>query len=176
MNSTQSLLGKVAQALSEPPSYTAREGATGPDDEEVTQPTGFDPSVAALFEAVVESAFLVADADGDFDDTERHAFKQVVVLACSDKVTQPQIAALLADLENLVKEDGVDKRVSMVAKTIRTPEHAREVLRISALIARVSKGVSEVERNVLEKLRSEFGLETSAVDAALREVELALAD
>jgi hypothetical protein len=97
-------------------------------------------------------------------------------LACSDKVTPPQIAALLADLENLVKEDGVDKRVSMVAKTIRTPEHAREVLRISALIARVSKGVSEVERNVLEKLRSEFGLETSAVDAALREVELALAD
>ena len=70
-----SLLGRVATQLSRAPSYAeagvkasiltvaaASYGSRSQDDE-VTQPTGFDPEAAALFEAVVEGAFLVAHAD-----------------------------------------------------------------------------------------------------------------
>jgi tellurite resistance protein len=181
-----SLLGRVADKLSEAPSYAesgvkasiltvaaASYGSRSQDDE-VTQPTGFDPEAAALFEAVVEGAYLVAHADHEFDPAERAAFQHVVLSACRGKVLERQVAALLADLEDLLKEDGLDKRCKMVARAITKPEHAREVLRISALIAHVSGGVSTDERQVLQKLADEFKLDGSALDVALQEASKVL--
>lgn len=184
----ESLINKVAVKLGAPPSY-APEGAKGsiltvaaasygsrPEGEEVTQPTGFDPMAAALFEAVVESAYLVANADGEFDDTEQAAFRQVVVVACGNRVGEPQVRALLADLADQLEEDGMDKRVKMVGRTIQKADHAREVLRVASLLAHVSGGVSEEERDVLQKLTSEFALDTAALEEALKEAEQALKD
>jgi len=179
------LLDKVAHKLQEPASLS--EGAAGSiltisgaqysaqqRDEDLTLPTGFDPVAAALFEAVVESAYLVAAADGTFDDTERGAFEHVVLSACNGKVGEDQLRALLADLADLHAEDGVDKRVKMVARSVSRPDQAREVLRVAALIAHVSEGVSDVERQVLEKMAVAFGLATTAVDDAVSDVRRAL--
>lgn len=183
------LIDKLAAKLSEPASF--RHGETGSiltiagaqyslpdaiDDDRLTQPTGFDPRAAALFEAVIESAFLVANADGDFDAVEREAFKKVVSSACNGTVSEAQLGALLEDLSDLLHEDGIDKRVKMVAKTITRREQALEVLRVAGLIAHVSQGVSAVERGVLEKLAVEFQLEPQAVEDTLVDVEQALAD
>jgi tellurite resistance protein len=183
-----SLLKKVAAQLGAAPSYAepgvkasilavaAASYGSRPTTDEVTQPTGFDPQAAALFEAVVEAAFLVGSADGDFDDAERQAFQHVVLAACGDRVAEGQVNALVADLADQLHEDGMDKRVQMVARTISRPEHAREVLRLAALLAQVSGGVSDAERGVLSKLAGELKLGSDAVDGALREVERALAD
>ena len=182
----QSLLDKVAVKLRESAPLTSGSAAgsilalsgaqygshQGEDD--LTQPTGFDPQAAALFEAVVESAYLVANADGDFDAAERAAFEQVVLSACGGTVSEAQLRALLADLADLLEEDGPDKRAQMVARTIARPEQAREVLRVAALIAQVSEGVSDVERKTLDRLAVEFRLPPGAVDAALGDVERAL--
>ena len=54
-------------------------GFRSPSD--ATIPTGFDPNAAALFESIVESAYLVATADNVFDDAEREAFRTVVLEA-----------------------------------------------------------------------------------------------
>lgn len=180
----QSLLDKVAGKLREPReagsvrgSILALAGAqygSHQRDEDLTQPTGFDPQAAALFEAVVESAYLVANADGEFDSTEREAFEHVVLSACGGSVSPSQLRALLADLEDLLAEDGPEKRARMVARTISKPEQAREVLRVAALLAHVSEGVSDVERRTLDCLALEFKLPEGAVDAALSEVERAL--
>jgi tellurite resistance protein len=179
------LLDKVAGKLRQPVSFS--EGATGSiltmagaqygahqGDDDLTQPTGFDPHAAALFEAVVESAYLVATADGEFDPREREAFEHVVLTACSGTVSEAQLRALLADLADLRQEDGPEKRVQMVARTVTRPEQAREVLRVAALIAQVSQGVSDVERSILDRLASEFHLDPSAVDRAIAEAERAL--
>jgi tellurite resistance protein len=50
------------------------------------------------------------------------------------------------------------------------------VLRIAALLAHVSGGVSAVERDVLAKLASELRLDSTATDAAVTEAQSALAD
>jgi tellurite resistance protein len=181
-----SLLGRVAEKLSEPPSYSepgqrgsiltvaAASFGSKPTTDDVTQPTGFDPEAAALFEAVVESAYLVANADGEFDATEREAFEQVVVTACQGAVGEGQIHALIEDLNDLLSEDGIDKRIDMVAKSIVKRDHQQEVLRVAALLAHVSGGVSQEEREVLEKLRGAFDLEPGSLDRALREAESAV--
>src|SRR3954451_1517349 len=89
----ESLLGKVATQLSRQPSYAAATSKASilsvaaasygwkSNNDEVTQPTGFDPEAARLSESVVEAAFLVANARGEFDAAEQSAFRQLVVPA-----------------------------------------------------------------------------------------------
>jgi tellurite resistance protein len=180
----QSLLDKVASRLGQTPAYVDAD-EHGSIWNETASSYGFVPShdatqhfdaeAAALFEAIVESAYLVANADGDFDETERAAFKHVVVSACAGSVAERQVDALLADLSQQLGEDGMDKRIQMVSRVVSRPDHACEVLRIAALLAHVSGGVSDVEREVLEKLTQAFRLLPEALASVLSEAERALA-
>jgi tellurite resistance protein len=139
--------------------------------DESTVPTGFDPFAAALFESIVEGAYLVATADGVFDDEERHTFERIVTAACGGAVPQNHVADLVADLADQLGEDGLDRRIQRLAEGVQRQEQAREVLRIAALIAQVSDDVSDVERSVLGRIASACQLEDSAVDDALRDVK-----
>lgn len=181
------LLEKVARGLNEP--WAAADGSSQgsiltvaagvygsrPVAEEVTIPTGFDPHAAALFEAIVEASYLVSTADGVFDDSEREAFAQVVSSACGGTVDERQIHALLTDLRDHFREDGIEARLRAIALAVGKPEQRREVLRMAGLLAHVSGGVSDVEKAVLNKLAAVFGLEPREVDAALEAVKSALA-
>src|SRR5688572_26917295 len=162
-NVTTSILAQAAT------SYGAR-----PVVDEATVPTGFDPAAAALFEAVVEAAFLVANSDGVFDDEERAAFQSVVSNACNNVVQVSQLSALLADLSEQLSEDGVEKRTRMVARTITRRDHQQEVLRIAALMAHISGGVADSERSVLDQLAKGYDLEAGSVDQALGHAKTAL--
>src|SRR5579883_1714989 len=73
--------------------------------EDATVPTGFDPAAVALFEAIVEGAYVVATADGVFDPDERRAFEHVVVAACGGSVEHKQISDLVSDLADQLEED-----------------------------------------------------------------------
>lgn len=143
--------------------------------DEATVPTGFDVNAALLFEAIVEGAYLVASADGVFDDEERRTFERVVTAACGGSVPQGHVADLVSDLADQLAEDGLETRIARLTEGLTRPEHGREVLRIAALIAQASGDVSEVERSVLERIAQRCGLADGAVDAALAEVKASLA-
>jgi tellurite resistance protein len=160
---TASILAQAAK------SYGAR-----PVYDESTAPTGFDPKAAALFEGIVEAAFLVANSDGVFDADERAAFQSVVTAACNDEVQPAQLQALLADLCKQLADDGIEKRARMVARSITKPDQQIEVLRIAALMAHISGGIHVSERDVLDQLAHGFDLGAGAVDKALGEAEAAL--
>ena len=179
------LLEKVARGLNEP--WTTGGSAQGsilsvsasvygarPLDE-TTIPTGFDPRAAVLFEAIVESAYLVAAADGKLDDDEREAFVQVVIEATGGAVDQRQIFDLLSDLSDQLQEDGLAGRLEALGRAVLRPEHQREIIRIACLLAQISGGVSDVERDVLRKICAAFQLPSSEVDTALAAVNSALA-
>lgn len=181
------LLARVARANSGPAasgdpetpvsilSLAAASYGARPADE-ATVPTGFDPLAVALFEAIVEGAYLVAAADGVVDEDERKTFERVVTAACGGAVAPKQIAALVSDLADQLSEDGMDRRVAVVAGQVHKKEHAREVLRIAALLAHASDDVSAVEREVLGKLATSFALEPEEVDRALADVKKFLAE
>jgi tellurite resistance protein len=136
--------------------------------DESTVPTGFDAKAAALFESIVEGAYLVATADGVFDDEERRVFERIVTAACGGAVPQRHVADLVSDLHDQLEEDGLDRRIERLAEALTRREHAQEVLRIAALIAQVSEDVSAIEREALDKLAA------AQVDAALADVRTAL--
>jgi tellurite resistance protein len=142
--------------------------------EDATVPTGFDPGAVALFEALVEGAYLVATADGIFDDEEQRVFQGLVVAACGGTVAPHQVGALVSDLHDLLEEDGLDGRIERLALTVTKRDHALEVLRVAGVLGQASDDVSEVERVVLCKIAQKCGLESDAVDKALEEVRLAL--
>jgi tellurite resistance protein len=181
------LLEKVAEGLGEPrvaapgggkcSILTVAAGSYGarPPADESTVPTGFDPRIAALFESIVEAAFLVATADGEFDEAEKRAFEQVVVTACGGAVEPGQVDNLLSDLSDQLQEDGVDRRVLMVSQAITNREQQREVLRIAALLAHVSGGVSRFEHDLLCKLATAFDLAPDEVDVATKAAQACLA-
>ena len=143
--------------------------------DESTVPTGFDARAAALFEAIVEGAYIVATSDGVFDDEEKRTFERIVTASCGGAVPQRHIADLVADLGDQLEEDGVDRRLEIIGKAIGRREHALEILRIAVLIAQVSDEVSEVERSVLDKMASALKLEPGEVDVALSDVKQSLA-
>ena len=186
MTPDKGLLDSVARGISRPGgtapagvsssilTQSAKSYGARPLMDEATTPTGFDPAAAALFEAIIEAAFLVANSDGVFDDDERAAFQSVVTIACNGQVQSTQLQALLADLCEQLAEDGIEKRARMVARTITRRDHQLEVLRIASLMAHISGGVSASEREVLDHLVRDFDLEPAAVDNALAEAELAL--
>jgi tellurite resistance protein len=188
MPADSTLITKVARKLGQAPAYvegrnpvsilSAAAGCYGltSDIEELTQPTGYDPDAARLFEAIIESAFVVAHADGEFDAAEQAAFRHVVLLACAGRVGERQVAALLADLTDQLAEDGIDKRIDVVGRAVRRPEQAREVLRVAALLAQVSGGVSQVERDVMQRLANKLGLMDSLVDEVLLEAKKAMVE
>jgi tellurite resistance protein len=142
--------------------------------DESTVPTGFDPFAAALFECIVEGAYLVATADGVFDDEEKRTFERIVTAACGGAVPQKHIADLVADLADQLSEDGLERRITWLSESIQRKEHAEEVLRIAALIAQVSDDVSEVERSVLERFAAACQLGSADVDAALADARRSL--
>jgi len=102
----------------------------------------------------------VANADGVFDDEERRTFEASSWRMRGTVAPQP-IAALVTDLGDLLQEDGLDRRVEMIARTVTKKEHGREILRVAALLAQVSDDVSPVERDVLAKLAKECKLDAS---------------
>jgi tellurite resistance protein len=141
---------------------------------DATVPTGYDPIAVALFEAIVEGAYVVANADGVFDAEERKVFERVVVAACGGAVPAHQIQALVSDLGDQLREDGTDRRIEMIAASVTKKDHAREVLRVAALLAHVSDDVSEVEQQVLGKIAEKCGIEPGEVDVALADAKRAL--
>lgn len=127
-----------------------------------------------LFECIVEGAYIVATADGVFDDEERRAFERIVTAATGGAVSSKHIADLISDLNDQLVEDGLDLRLQRLGEGVVRREHAQEVIRIAALIAQCSEDVSEVERSVLERLAKACKLEASEVDVALADVAKAL--
>ncbi|WP_394828750.1 TerB family tellurite resistance protein [Pendulispora albinea] len=148
-------------------------GAKPADD--ATVPTGFDPVAVALFESIVEGAYLVASADGVVDDEERRTLERVVTAACGGAVAPKHVAELIHELQAWLQEEGLERRIAAVATQITRKSHAREVLRIAALLGQASHAVSDVERDVLLRLAKACGLHPNDVDVALREVADSLA-
>jgi uncharacterized membrane protein YebE (DUF533 family) len=97
-----------------------------------------------------------------------------MLAACGGLVGQGQVKALLSDFAQRLAEDGLDRRIESIAQAVNRPEHAREVLRVAALLACVSNGVNDAERCVMQRLADRLHLGDSGLEQALSEAQRAL--
>ena len=76
-------------------------------------------------------------------------------------------AATFGRSRDQLKEDGLDKRIAVLGRTVVKQNISAKYLRIAGLLAHVSGGVSDVERNVLGKLAAAFQLDPKRSRLAL---------
>ncbi len=143
-------------------------------DAEATLPTGFDERAARLFEAILESAYLVAVADGTFDADESAVFAHIVALASAGSVPREALGMLLEEFRAELERQGLDARIASIAKALRNPEQAAEVLRVATLLGIASEGLADEEIAVLRKLAVACNLPDAAVDAAVAQARAVL--
>ncbi len=117
-----------------------------------TTPTGFDPSAVSLFEAIVEAAFLVATADGIFDNDEREVFSRVLAAAAENAVPRSDINGLIEELGEVLATEGLEGRIAHIAGKVHRPEQKTALLRVALLIALANDVVSETEESVIRRL------------------------
>jgi tellurite resistance protein len=139
-----------------------------PDDES-TLPTGFDPHLVGLFEAMLGAAILVAHADGHFDDVERRALEQVIHSLGSGSLPRGQVTTLVEDFEADLARDGFERRVELVIDAIVRPDFGRELLRVATVVALASHDVSREERALLDRFAHGMGMDVGEVDAVIAE-------
>ncbi len=140
-------------------------------------PEAFEASEAdsvALFESAVEAAYLVAHADGHFDELERSAFRSLVISSYGHELSLGKVDALLGDLAEALAQDGLERRVQVVGRSVRGLPGARSVLWVAALVAAISRGVSPEERAVLRALAGAAGLGAELAERSLEEALHAL--
>lgn len=134
---------------------------------EATLPTGFDERAARLFEAILESAYLVAVADGTFDSDEEAVFAQIVALASAGCVPQAALGMLIEEFRSELERQGLDARIASIAKALANPEQAEEVLRVATLLGIASQDLAAEEVVVLRKLAAACGLSDASLDSAI---------
>lgn len=139
------------------------------DELELTQPTGFDPQAVRLFEALIEGAYLVLCADGPCSEAEHKALVQVVLKACTGVLSDALVRALLDDARRRLEEDGLERRLEIVAWAAEKPEQAREIVRVAALLAGVSGSVSASRRTLLHRLAARLSVDDLTLTRALQE-------
>ena len=76
-----------------------------------TSLTGFD---APQLEAMIETMFLAAHADGDFSDEERAHFAQSVESLTDKRLAGDALAAVVTRIEDALAKDGAEARLAAV--------------------------------------------------------------
>ncbi|HET9956319.1 MAG TPA: hypothetical protein VFQ61_17545 [Polyangiaceae bacterium] len=131
---------------------TASSYAYGAECDEFTQPTGFCPHAALLFEAILEAALLVAGSAARLP-RQSEAFKKIVVFASGGLLREPQISGLFSMLDERLQREGVQRRLDSIASAAERPEQAREVLRVASLFG-VAEAAGELGTEKLDLLRA----------------------
>jgi tellurite resistance protein len=135
-----------------------------------TTPTGFDPFAVTLFEAIVEAAFLVATADGVFDDDEREVFARIVAASAENALPRSDLNGLVEELADHLAIQGLERRVARIAESVRRPEQKVALLRVAILVALANDTISEPEEAIIERLCS--ALEVPVAEARQLRLEL----
>lgn len=135
-----------------------------------TTPTGFDPFAVTLFEAIVEAAFLVATADGVFDDDEREVFARIVAASAENALPRSDLNGLIEELADHLAIQGLERRVARIAESVRRPEQKVALLRVAILVALANDTISEPEEAIIERLCS--ALDVPVAEARQLRLEL----
>lgn len=134
-----------------------------------------DPASAQLFCAVFEAAFLIAQADGRFDRTERSHMQQAFLALSDGAILADDVDAMLGGFTASLSRDGAAARCEAVGRVLLAYKAAEAGAFLAAGVACASDGLSQVELKTLETIGRHAGLPFERLSTLVSAIQVDLA-
>lgn len=131
---------------------------------------------ALLSGAMIETAFLMAAADGELSDLEMAHLATTVEALTGDQVGSVPLEVMLAQLLESLQSDGWSARIEAVARSMPNPLDRRNAYRLAAGVSFVDGVVQQAEVQLFGLLAEAFGIPTDEASHLLEEVRNQLFD
>lgn len=138
--------------------------------QEITRNWLDDPTEDAETAGLVETAFLMAAADGHFGNAEQDEFAETLQFVSAGKLTLEQVDGVLDELIEALRRDGWDKRIEAVTAKLTTPESRRNAYRLAAGISFIDGEVQDDEARLFGILGQAFDISTDEASKLLANV------
>jgi hypothetical protein len=120
--------------------------------------------------AMIETAFLMAAADGEFGEDEQGEVNEALLLLTGGQLTMEQIDQVIDQLLEALRRDGWEQRIAAVAESLPDPTMRRSAYRLAAGISFVDGQIQEEEAKLFGLLGEAFGIGTDEASLMLVEV------
>jgi tellurite resistance protein len=121
-----------------------------------------------VFRAAVEAGYLVAIADGTFDEAERETLVKAVETLSVDAVLEWETESLLDESAARVKTEGAESRAQAVGRELKALGAAEAGLLLASAVALATKKVDKKEAAVLALVGGAAGLREDEVKAIVK--------
>jgi len=125
-----------------------------------------EPQTSAAYIRVrpfVEAMFLVMTADGAIDEAEREVLRGAVRILSAGQLGTAATDFLFAELEDVLKRDGLDTRLDSVASEVWSEPDDRELaVALVAAMAASDQHVTDAERSTINALVERLGIAREA--------------
>jgi tellurite resistance protein len=135
----------------------------------LNEPGSEDAGAARHFLALLESAYLVAAADG-VSAEELSAMGRLIAEVTGSELDEATLLALFTDFEAALKNDGRSTRVTELAECFDDFMAREEALGFAALMAAADGCMAEPEAEALVELGGAFGFSAGEVQLVLDQV------
>ena len=105
-----------------------------------------------VLEALVETMFLAAYADGEFSDVERKHFSTSIESLTDSRVSEPAAAEMLAKIEEAVLRDGRESRLAAVKAALPEASQRRVALSLAIQVMASDGIVRTAERGAMMEM------------------------
>jgi tellurite resistance protein len=120
-----------------------------------------DEHRATEFGAFVETAYLVAAADGSVSDAETQRLSHGISQLTKGQISEQQIHDMVQAAASRLQSDGRDGRIQAIASVISDSGLRRAALSVATGLAWLDRGVGEKEGLALQALARAFGFSIS---------------
>jgi tellurite resistance protein len=121
------------------------------------------PNQNEVFRAAVEAGYLVASADGSFDDAERQTLIKAIEVLSVGAVIEWEVETLLEECEKRAEKEGATKRARTVGEELKKLGSAEAGILIAAAVARATKKVDKKEAEILKAVGAGAGIKGEQV-------------
>jgi tellurite resistance protein len=117
-----------------------------------------DEAQATEFGAFVETAYLIAAADGSVSDSESQRLAHGISQLTKGQMSDEQIQSHMQNAASRLQSEGRDGRVSAIASVISDPSLRRAALLVGAGVAWLDRGIGEKEGLTLQAISRAFDI------------------
>ncbi|MDP3277230.1 MAG: tellurite resistance TerB family protein [Deltaproteobacteria bacterium] len=120
--------------------------------------------------ALIETAFLMAAADGELSDIEREQLIATIEYISNRQTPREQLDETIDQLIAALEADGWEERIRAVASSLEDPIARRNAYRLAAGISFIDGEVQEEEARLFSLLAAAFEIPSEEAERILVEV------